>query len=897
MGRNNHPCTCGSGKRTKDCFHVNGFAPALAKALENPIRVPQIRRPGETFSHTDTGLENQCEPTARDRQELIEHWEMFEDNWNDFFKEHESTFGSMRMDTSYLRSSRPPGGGVDEILKVWLKRRQTFASKSGILHENHIRTLGDVLLAFTEDNRSATIQGGLQSGKTTLITSLMLLGPLMFLHSDFEASYAPLLLVPNINSLFAEAQESLENNFTMYSNVEIRKAGKIVVPGAYFGKQVWPVDGEVATSLSAYEYHHLGRKKGGQLVRAQVSLSLAKRRPGMEEATKTVQQIINAGHEPMIVPDETQWGPKEQGVMGNWLRTEVMPRYNRPIFDVCNDPALPPRIVNVSATTYPCCSLEADVVKLRLQLDPGYHGFNSWNGDEIDPSCDNTEPDIRAFSDIDSLYGTDNFQFMHTGAYNDSVRFDTIRDPDKESHYIEGADLFFNGWSHGDYKRWYEDNLVQFINSATATNNDFKDRDDMAFRLIGKNAPTEIIKARIAHRLDNAVIYIWNSETRLNSADGKKVFTAAATIEYVRQRNPGKAVVLWVTGGARMGDPFPESVRHFVEFSREATTHTSLEQGFFGRACGYGKTRNAVYYNDDEALRVIEYVASGCNWACLAKPLMQGVRKVHAEEHENPFRFRNELPGYIVVEPITPQLEMLFSVIEPIAMSMTLESNEDMGNMKNIMRDTTGNPELDRLVYPPHSSASRHFPIFAAGEIPMPDGSCKTIDWGPDGTIQRYFATHPEVCRSLYGADSVVLRPDWTKTGWPRIENMHDYSIMNIKPNPKGNVRRLNRLLKLRGAYFTKQRRETGEKFQVSLRWVRIDDSGNVVFCNRKGMPFDRYRPEKRILTGDHWKLYQIILPVRPPELNKSKATLDAVSDPTKVWHGGLPTKAAGVYE
>jgi hypothetical protein len=194
----------------------------------------------------------------------------------------------------------------------------------------------------------------------------------------------------------------------------------------------------------------------------------------------------------------------------------------------------------------------------------------------------NTEPVVRDFSDIEKTFGV-RFEPMDTAAYNDYSVFKRIQ-------HLYPKDL--SGMSHADYRDRYVLTLAKFLNAAASVG------DDVIVRLVNNNTTNDEIADNVRPLLhDDVEILPWYGSGMPRLA----VAMAAA-------RAKGKRLIVFVSGRARMGTVVPASVRHFLDMVHEPAYQVSVDQGFLGRACGYGKNPNYVYFNDAEAARVNGYI-------------------------------------------------------------------------------------------------------------------------------------------------------------------------------------------------------------------------------------------------------------------------------------------------
>jgi len=707
------PCPCGSGHKLRDCCGK--------RSLREPGEVTRFDSPGAS-----------PDPTLEDIDSLILHYQDVE-TW--FNRELEKHGWVARVDTTAQQQVLRPANGTDkreflseDNVRTWSKRRMTGVVKSGILHEPQVVTLVEATSHLRDNGQPLLIVGPPQCGKTTINVGLLLAGPMAYLETygtPKEVKYEPILLLPNANSMYKEAKDSLNNFIDLYGKMHIRFPGKKSISLAEYLGLSNSNTGEAFITLVHYETQGLRRDNIPE------PLAISKRgTTDVKPVTNRIQRSLDKGFSPLIVVDEEHFGaldrPDSDGehrysVLGEILNCTVSYKGSlQPLLKVCADRNERPCIVNVSATPY--TSYELGLAQIEMWYDDTYRGFTYFDGKPVGRCIGDItrvqQPGIRSFSDAGSEFGIENMVHFSYSAYRSYKSF---------------RDLDFMVGDYTGYQAWFEDQLVRLIIGCV------QDGSDVVFRL-RTNRESAILRGKIEDRVkSSAQIIEWN-----NGEGGDK--TLAEQMAEARRKNPRLSLVVFVTARLRMADPVPSSVHRFVEFTKRHSTVSASEQGFLGRACGYGKGKTMVYYNDAEADRMQNYVTNGLrdlSTAGLSKAAA-GVTIPKTEKNNRAnkvFKIRHEVEGS------HPMLRTFFDLVN------------------RYVRTQIDDKKL------PGIGRGHHIPLFDLweGRPVRIDGTEEVMDWEHYGDLGGFMREEHGV--SLKGKNFATLQGE------------EGYTLMEGKPN------------------------------------------------------------------------------------------------------------------
>lgn len=617
----------------------------------------KIAEPSEarTVTRVDSTL-NLKGADAAEIERLVEHFQKVEKWFNHYLK----LMGiPLTVSTEAIQRDVRNNGGQSvqyEYIKAWRR----YGSQPGFLYENNVKNFVDLLDHVLSTGRSINAIGGAQAGKTNFEVAWMLLGPATFVVTNAAVVageiekpllYFPIISGPPHKNLGRQSQNAMNNLFKMYGRMKFQALNSSVLGTSalnYF-KQFLEIE------PSYYEENTLDRSRGeaeidlpNKFVRRATKASMDNLRVFIQD--RVINGLDAEGHarkerdlfqfEFILIVDEAHHGAMDDEERGNVsLLAKLMKEHlvydgeERSFADIVSDPDTLSRVILASATNWLAENekLKAEFTEVRLPLGDDYHGPNVFNCNYIDSSRQKgTKPYYGGLCELAKKAQEPFFVHFSPRAYDDVEAFRVIRDGIQEPQW--------SAISHAEYRELSNKALAKVIRWMTIDGVDASG--DCVIRFCNDNALTKAIAGNVQPYLPDVDLKAWT---------GDKTGTAKEFI-LEHKKVSQKPIAVLVTGRARMGDDFPRSVRHFVEFAKKITTLSALDQGLCGRASGYGKfwkevatgykpaqgipTRvkdgkleigvgNCVWLTDAEAENANAHVAS------LANPLVTG-RKPHA---------------------------------------------------------------------------------------------------------------------------------------------------------------------------------------------------------------------------------------------------------------------------
>lgn len=636
-----------------------GTAKALVKktSLMDSLRAKmnrtlRLREEGEARGvlHVNDQLEIKPDPTSpEEKRATIQHIEDVVRWFNGMFTRLELPIyvDATRL-LQHIQSSTNHCAPVETYSK-----RNSNQVKSGILYENNVINLERILRKFLEaETRVLNLLGACQSGKTTQNLSVIFVGPIMYVLTtaesvkDSESSiptvYYPILFTPQRISLREESNEALDNLFDLYGMLDfissddavcgsldkLRQAAQVdrlngfAADASYY--KTLREDGRFGIEFNSYEYNILERSRSEVKQGFAYQVSSRATEAEMEKVKAYIQTTLDSNNkriqrvrrEFILIADEADHGSHVESRMAKFLRKKVC--YDgqmRSLLELIRSGDTGSYLINSSATLYEYFDQRVDAETINLKLGKGYVGWNQHNGDKIDPTAtDVKRPNLLSPSDVAFLTGNTFWPFLRRPActLNDDdhglVQFQDdlkrcirrVEAGKKPLKYMESLPLSemirVSQLSVAEYEEECVQSLAQHLRWCTnpiRLESGRVVRDNVVIRFSHKRSVTEKMVMRLTNLLPGIKVGAWCSESEAVRAE--EFFTT------------DKPTVMFVVGKARRGDPFPASVRHFIDFTENMGNQSTYEQGLVGRACGYNKYdaerdfTNNIYITEKEA--------------------------------------------------------------------------------------------------------------------------------------------------------------------------------------------------------------------------------------------------------------------------------------------------------
>lgn len=460
---------------------------------------------------------------------------------------------------------------------------------SGIVHATQLKTAIDCMVEMRNNTKQrwGHVVGAMQSGKTTTSLALQWAGPALYLLTGQRA--CPFYIISSQTTHEDQTNTELARFMAYYGNLEI----KVTDPSAVSSSS--PIDAvfTMSPTLTTYREHVL---RDVQDVHEIPHLEdIVHRRVGGEQGVRKITELCaratEAGHWPLMIIDEPQFGASDRLVDSDngptrrpCLLAQIFDRIEQAIGSTRQDHWF----VGLSATPFELNDLTR-VWEVRQHLTKEYSGFNFFNGRAIDEFVEITPPETLGMSEFGDEIDVPFLGDLSMAAYDGPPK-----------RFAGHAKKIAYDGDQADYQADVEDALRRAIYAVFERYEDEASPSGMCIRAFNDNARTQALISRLNLDADRIEVIEYYGPQSANISV-KRAIAA-------RQRKDLPYVV-FVTNRARMADAFPVDVRFFMDLAQKASDLNALLQGLLGRACGYGKA-STVVLSDANAGIVDAYVAT-----------------------------------------------------------------------------------------------------------------------------------------------------------------------------------------------------------------------------------------------------------------------------------------------
>jgi hypothetical protein len=471
----------------------------------------------------------------------------------------------------------------------------------GRVFENQMRTAFEAFGHMIFDPfQCGVILGSMQSGKTGTSACLHFFAPIFYLKTGFKI--CPVHLLTNFASHEHQTLAEVRNFYEFYGDIGIKLA-KGTRPHEGVNAQF-----RASPTLGTYRRCVLRSND------AVDNLFIRRRTHGWMKMNNLREEFIGLrgrGLHPIVIVDECQHGASESEASKKVSDEDgpahraILSTSRAAIQEAIGDTKVP--FVCLSATPWDLDALTRDSTmwQVRQRLAKNYVGFNMFLGKPLDPTVSVVTPNYMSFEQYGKKFRIPKLKYVNINMYNNIQSAGVASF--KFSKFEKWAHKF--GYTYPPtqnqtktlttYCAEVEDTLRKLIYAVAKTNNGLaKNGETFGFciRLCNSNKATNAILTKLAldPRKVDVVPFFEGVSDKLGSV---KQILKGRLARRVRD-NPalGDApYMVLVTARARMGDSFPISCEHFIDFSnshdteRSAATMNALLQGLLGRACGVGK--------------------------------------------------------------------------------------------------------------------------------------------------------------------------------------------------------------------------------------------------------------------------------------------------------------------
>lgn len=445
---------------------------------------------------------------------------------------------------------------------------------NGYFHDTQIDTAVEVLETINENpGQSGTILGAMQVGKTTTGVAMLLAGPIFRLLSDGEVNYYPVLMSTSHKNVTLQTRRSITNFMLYYGDIPIveRETGNRETTGEYHRR----ADTEI--TLANYEHNLLKRRMPDLYVdlnKDEGENRVERRVCGKNIANiqEKFEEVEAGGYFFCLITDEPQFGAAKGSVterIFDSLIERLVDDENYHIF------------IGLSATPFEFAHLDR-LWTVRSTLPKSYHGYNYWNGDLLDPNAECTQPTHYSFTTVETDMGIQDFGWMDLAAYKPRTLAAYKRKMRKWGYEMD----------HSDYQNMFRNCLNDLFLHLNAEHHG----EGICIRLWNNNPYTTEFMDDMDAQFNlsarfNVIMYC-------DESAGEEI----SDLVRAAKKDSDKTILIVVTGGARMGVAFPNSINWFIDFAHKAGDLNALLQGLVGRACGHNKDSKIILSSKNAAI-------------------------------------------------------------------------------------------------------------------------------------------------------------------------------------------------------------------------------------------------------------------------------------------------------
>ena len=395
------------------------------------------------------------------------------------------------------------------------------------------------------DSTHLVLVGSPQLGKTRIFCAMFFLLPvIMYVATNRKMKIFPILSTPPKTESTAQIKMEME--------AARQILGKLIIKSTSNG---------VEKSVESYFYEVLNLQACATSEYYQASLwnqmIMMRTRNRVEPFQRQIKTYVDNGFYPVLFNDECHHGSKKDSVLDRKIR-ELNGRLGQ---------------VAISATP---AELTSDKTKydwqpIQLWIDESYVGPRHWNGCKLPvmPGYKEKLPDCH---EITKGLLSNGFDREEIDILLSPKAFGDIEEYASNFYFTGNVDRAWIQFRHDFAAAVYKifDRLCDQPECRRAA----------CFRLFRTNNDTiELVK--LLHDIDSdlKVIQFYGKHTERRPI-------REICYEVFREH---KRTLILVTGHARMSDSFPRECGVFLDLTERGSTHTSVVQGTFGRACGHNK--------------------------------------------------------------------------------------------------------------------------------------------------------------------------------------------------------------------------------------------------------------------------------------------------------------------
>jgi hypothetical protein len=539
--------------------------------------------------------------------------------------------------------------------------RANAVERNKVIHANQIRTMVNVLMEILLSGvaRSGVIIGAVQSGKTGIGMALILmLSPMLYLITGVRVF--PVFISTNQTTHVGQSQLALNTLLTLYGDVEVHLSQEVVdgftisnyftrfielVPVDYKEvreqqEKIVGVDSAFSEVPSVHNYRENIMGVSGNHAnednevnsdaddRRALRQSIYIRTPGKsrDQLRKLMATAEKLGLALMFILDEPQYGASGGKLVvdedGKPIRGCVLKQIFHGFDKALWDEDTMHLMVGLSATPFELSGL-SNLFKVWAKLPPNYVGYNCYIGKNgkgrlIDDSVPLITPELFSWetltqksgisyaSNLPELFcanGSDMTWCLDTFADKLGADRDDPVDCERVYEYARrlGGDTLY-----AVFKHYASDKIILH-------------KLGLVLRIVANNTVAgEILGLEPKARAEGKTVFTGHGAALERYFDvipffGNFYLDDDKNSRFIEDILPertetGKPALVIVSAKARMGDSFPISIEHYMDFAAKPANMNAALQGMAGRAAGPGKYNSKVFVSCAYETMIRNYV-------------------------------------------------------------------------------------------------------------------------------------------------------------------------------------------------------------------------------------------------------------------------------------------------